>query len=469
VIAAAFPGFLVAAGVLAAIPVALHFLARRPPARTALPTARFLTEDPRTLLRFQRKPMDAALLAVRLAFALALGAAFAGLGWKPERSGAVRLVLVDAGADPAVAWADAADAVRAVDGVAPGGGSEDGAGGGTEAALVLAYGLDEGARVVDSADLEGIERGARPATAEEGLRALREAAAEGGFAQAAVTWVGRPSWHAWSPGLGLMRSQLWPGRMELRLIPVDAAGPVSAEAAADAETTPVAWLVDGAEGDALQRAIEALGGRVVRTAWTADWIFATDVDATSLLPLMDHVRRGSTLVVSGRMSGDVADLPWVVDERTSGAAHLVLPGDRGVGTPVDRLPGAPAAGARTVAIFDDATPAAAARSLADGCVVYLAADLTAPGLTTAADYPNLVRALARGCGASGSAEGPLDPPLDSPLDRGALRVLEGPDLPGTVDVASLVAAEGIPLTRWLVLLALALLGLEVAMTRERRA
>lgn len=468
-IAAASPGFLVAAGVLATIPVALHFLARRPPARAALPTARFLTEDPRTLLRFQRKPMDAALLAVRLAFALALGAAFAGLRWMPERSGAVRVVLVDAGADPAVAWADAADAVRAVDGMAPVGGSEDGAGADTEVVIVVAYGLDEGARVVDPADLDGIERGARPATAEEGLRALRKAAAVGGFAEAEVTWVGRPSWHAWSPGLGLMRSQLWPGRMELRPIPVDAAVSVSAEAAADAATTPVAWLVNGTEGNALQRAIEALGGQVIRTAGPADWIFAADVDAASLLPLMDHVRGGSTLVVSGRMSGDVADLPWVVDERTSGAAHLVLPGDRTVGSPVGRLPGAPAAGARTVAIFDDATPAAAARSLADGCVVYLAADLTAPGLATAADYPSLIRALARGCGAPGSSGGPLDLPLDKPLDRGALRVLERPDLPGMVDVASLVAAGGIPLTRWLVLLALALLGLEVAMTRERRA
>jgi hypothetical protein len=459
VIAAAFPGFLVAAGVLATIPVALHFLARRPPARAALPTARFLTEDPRTLLRFQRKPMDAALLAVRLAFALALGAAFAGLSWMPERSGAVRVVLVDAGADPAVDWADVTDAVRAVDGV----------GANTEATLVVAYGLEGGARVVDAADLDGIERGVQPATAEEGLRALREAAAEGGFSDAEVTWVGRPSWHAWSPGLGLMRSQLWPGRMELRSIPVDAAVSVSAETAADAATPSVAWLVDGIEGDALQRAIEALGGRVVRAAGTADWIFASDAAAASLDPLMDHVRGGSTLVVSGRLSGAVAtDLPWVVDARSSTAsatAHLVLPGGRVVGTPVGRLPGAPAAGARTVAVFDDATPAAAARSLGDGCVVYLAADLTAPGLATAADYPSLIRALARGCGAPGSAEGPLD----LPLDRGALQVLERPDLPATVDVASIVAAEGIPLTRWLVLLVLALLGLEVAMTRERRA
>jgi hypothetical protein len=465
VIAAAFPGFLVAAGVLATIPVALHFLARRPPARAALPTARFLTKDPRTLLRLQRRPMDAALLTVRMAFALALGAAFAGLSWLPERSGAARVVLVDAGADPAVSWAEVVDAVRGVDGVGAGAGVREGAGADMEATIVLAYGLVEGARVVDPADLDRLERGMRPATVEQGLRALREAAAESGFSEAEVTWVGRPSWHAWSPGLGLLRSHLWPGRMEPRPLAGDAAASVSAEAAADGARTPVVWLVDGTAGDALARAIEALGGRIVRTAGTADWIFVTDADAALLDPLLAHVRDGSTLVASGRVSDDVAaDLPWVVDPRSSttrATAHLLLPGDRAVGTLVGRLPGSPAAGARTIAIFDDATPAAAARSLGDGCVVYLAADLTAPELTTAADYPHLIRTLARGCGTARNAEGPVD--------LGARQAFERPDLPAAVDVASIVASEGVSLTRWLVLLALALLGLEVAATRERRA
>jgi hypothetical protein len=140
---------------------------------------------------------------------------------------------------------------------------------------------------------------------------------------------------------------------------------------------------------------------------------------------------------------------------------VLLTGDRSVGAPVARSPGAPAAGARSLAIFDDGAPAAAARSLGEGCLVYLAAPLTAPELTASASYPSLVERLATGC----------DQPshLDAPLDRGALAAIERPDLPATTDVASLAAAEGIALTRWLVLLALGLLGLEVAMTRERRA
>jgi hypothetical protein len=515
---AAFPGFLIAGAVFAAVPVALHFLARRPPARAALPTARFLTEDPRTLLRLQRTPTDPWLLVVRVVFALALGAAFAGLSWTPGRSGAARVVLVDAGADPTVPWPEAVDAVRGAGEADAGAGvegrSEAGDGG---AAIVVAYGLDEGPRVVDFDELPGLERGSRPATVEDGLRALRGLARGEGFQEAEVVWVGRPSWRAWSPGLGLIRARLWPGRVEMRPLgggnPEDGSaetrvedvsaemrgGNVSAETRADAPVTPVALLIGEAADGSIGRAVEALGGRVVGAAGEVsgaagevsgsagggtvapppDWVFAADAPSGSLGSLLDRARSGATVVLAGPLTEPRDAVPWVTSAPSglasprgtgsaaasgfapSAPARLLLPGGRAAGSPVERLPGAPAAGARTVAIFDDGAPAAAAHPLGEGCVVYLAASLTAPTLTRSAEYPRLVRMLAQGCDHRGA--------LDGPLDRGALTAIERPDLPATVDVGALIAAEGVPLTRWLVFLALALLGLEAAMTRERRA
>lgn len=473
----AFPGFLIAAGVLAAVPVMLHFLTRRPPALAALPTARFLTQDPRTRLRLQRRPTDARLLAVRMAFALALGAAFAGLTWTPDRSGTARIVLVDAGADPGADWAEVVEAARAA---VAGGGEAEGGG-----AILVAYGLDGGGRVVDLDELVELERGSRPATAEDGLRTLRDVARAQEFAEAEVAWVGRPSWRAWSPGLGLMRRQLWPGRMELR--PVSGGG--AGEGNPHSTEPSFAWVADtSAATDPLRRAISALGARVrqpgggdeipeaeagggagldVEVVGDVDWIFA-DFSRAFGSPLLDRAREGATLVAWGGLTGGDQEVPWVVGPSASRSTDaspspgvLLLAQDRSVGAPVERLPGGPAAGARILAVFDDGTPAAAARTLGEGCVVHLAAPLTAPALTTSPAYPTLVERLATGCDHPGQTH--------APLDRGALAALERPDLPARVDVASLVAAEGVSLTRWLVLIALALLGLEIAMTRERRA
>jgi len=90
----------------------------------------------------------------------------------------------------------------------------------------------------------------------------------------------------------------------------------------------------------------------------------------------------------------------------------------------------------------------------------LAANILDPAVTDSPDYPKLVEALAEGCTRVESSDGPLD--------RGALFSLERPDLPESVD-AAMLGSRGYPLTRWLVLLALMLLALEIGLTRERRA
>ena len=162
-IAAAFPGFLLAGVFFAALPILLHLLSRRPPAREPLPTARFLARDARTLLRLRRRPTDLPLLLVRVLFAITLAAAFAGITWTGQRSGAARVILLDAGADTLVNWDVARDEARRL---------ESEVNSDTEP-VILAYGLSSGHQIVSVADLEGLQRSERPASAQAGLRALR--------------------------------------------------------------------------------------------------------------------------------------------------------------------------------------------------------------------------------------------------------------------------------------------------------
>jgi len=474
--AVAAPGLLLAGGVLAAIPVVLHLLSRRPPGRVALPTARFLSEDPRTLLRLRRTPTHLPLMILRVLFALALGAAFAGLRWVPERTGSRQVILVDAGADSLVEWSSVAAAVEAaVAQVAsdpgPPGVSSSGDGEG-EPPLVIAYGLDDGPRVVTADEVPEVRRGSSPATLEEGLRALRREAAASRFAHAEVTWVGRPSWRIWSPAVGLMRPVLWPGHLRFRSVEEAGAGSLAGDWAASAspgtarEAAPRVRIAVGSESGALGRAVTALGGRVVDATdgglgSSPDWIVA-EMASEGFESWLPDVRTGATLVAFGHPTAGSPDLPWAAPRsqpRQGTAALLVLDGDRSVGGVVPRAPGFPATGSRTLLTFDDGTPAAAARDVGEGCVVFFAAALTDTALTRSPAYPELLRTLVLGCRETDFG--------DASLDRGALQVLERPDLPATVAVAAILAPEGRELTRWLLLAALGLLGLEVFLTWSR--
>lgn len=468
-ITAAAPGFLIAGGLIAALPVLLHLLSRRPPDRVALPTARFLSEDPRTLLRLRRTPSDLPLLMMRVLFALALGAAFAGLRWAPERVGSREVILVDAGADSLVEWASLTDAVEEVASVAGATGTNSAGGTATEPPLVIAYGLDDGPRVVAADELRAVPRGSRPATVEEGLRALRREAARSRFAKARVTWVGRPSWRIWSPAVALMRPALWPGGLRLQTVEGDGRRVPTRDTASSAANMPHpplrARIAVDSGSRALARAVEALGGRVMDEADNAeeaspDWIVA-EMTPEGLAPWLAQVRSGATLVGFGEPPTGSQEFPWApgpLSTRPREAALLVLDGDRTVGGVVSRVPGLPTPGARTLLTFDDGTPAAAALEVGEGCVVFVPAALDDVALTSSSAYPELLETLLLRCRDSGFGDGPLD--------QGALAALERSDLPTTVGVAAVLAPEGRELTRWLLLAALALLGLEVVLTRS---
>jgi hypothetical protein len=462
VISALFPGFLAAGLGLAAVVAALHLLARRPPEREALPTARFLSEDARTLLRLQARPTDWVLMLLRMVLVVCLGAAFAGTVWTPERRGTGHVVLLDAGAGADAGWetavALATEAVR----------EAEAAGSGTADAIVVAYGLDAGPRVVDVASLSGLQLGSTRATVEDGLRALRAAVVEDTrLSTARAEWVLAPTWGSWNPGIGLLRPALWPGSLPLRALPPGPATPGGQATAPDATppgaTQAATARVAGADAGRLEAALSALGIDLATEETgppqPGDWMFWDGPSEAEVTKLAERARAGEVVLISGELGQPVADVPWIPDGSRSGRKDgIVVAGAPRFGDGLLSLGGSPARGAAVVAVFADATPAAAAWPKGEGCMVYLAATLGDDALDRSPGYPELIRRLVEGCPVLESPEAPLDP--------GALASLQRDDLPAVVDVAGLTSTEGVPLSRfWLLLATLALVG-EIALTRQ---
>ena len=203
-----FPGFLAAGAIFAAVPVLLHLLRRIPPDLEPLPTARFLRENRRTLLRLTRRPSDTPLLLVRVLFALTLGASFAGMTWVTKRSEHARVVLVDVEAASDIGIDSLLSAVR-------GAAASDANGAATQ---IVAYAVGEDGDLRTGTDVEELADafGAPRATAIDGLRALRSTMTdEPDFDSVAVTWVMQPTWAQWTHGVGLLREALWPGAVTL--------------------------------------------------------------------------------------------------------------------------------------------------------------------------------------------------------------------------------------------------------------
>jgi hypothetical protein len=471
VISALYPGFLAAGVVFATVPVVLHLLARRPPHRRPLPTARFLRREERTLLRPSRRPSDLLLLAVRVLFALVLGACFAGLAWTADRAGTERIVLVDTEAAADLGM----DALAVIAREATADADRSGV-----ATKVIGYAASEHGDIVTSADLSELVHavGEPMATAADGLRVLRSAAIATAFDSAEVVWVARPTWHQWTEGVGLLREALWPGALQLQ-----ATGLGTARVAPDAPRAPVsAELLGFPEDTGLRRALIALGARLLTgetgTPEDASWIFAENPPADMVGMLVEKARAGATVILSGALpneiSADGEEVPWEVgaDTRSGGDAEaqgtsgrdgegaILRLGARPLGTAVQPEAGGPSSKARVIAVFEDTRPAAAARAAGAGCIVYFAASLQDAQLSREAGFPDLVGELARGCGSK------ADPTL--PLDRGGIWALTRPDLPQRVELADLDTSQGTPLAPGLLLLALALLGAEVLLTREKQ-
>ena len=114
------PGFLWAAGLVAAGIVALHFIVTRQPRASILPTARFVPDSAATATVRDRRPSDLLLMLLRVLVVLTAGAALAKPVMKPTRRVDARIFLLD-GSRSVANVGEAADSVkklyRAGDGV----------------------------------------------------------------------------------------------------------------------------------------------------------------------------------------------------------------------------------------------------------------------------------------------------------------------------------------------------------------
>jgi len=90
-----FPGFLVAAGLVSAAVVVLHFLVTQQPRSEDLPTVRFVPDVPARSTSVAIKPSDLLLLLVRVLTIMAIGAAFAQPQLKPKHQRVSRIVMAD--------------------------------------------------------------------------------------------------------------------------------------------------------------------------------------------------------------------------------------------------------------------------------------------------------------------------------------------------------------------------------------
>ncbi|HEX8672582.1 MAG TPA: BatA domain-containing protein, partial [Longimicrobium sp.] len=220
------PLFLVAGGLAALVPLALHLIRRRPPTRSPLPTARFLSEDARSSIRVSR-PTDRLLMALRMLLLLLAGAAFARPSWIPAPRGTREVVLLDRSAAmrDSDAWRRAVEQARrtllAPDGTARG-----------DLILFDTSAVHLPQRRLTAATFDSLAAAgpsAHPTSYAVALRAIDPAArALRGADSVRVTMLSALRWGGWRPGMAALRQAAWPGAIRLS----DLSSPTSPAAAA---------------------------------------------------------------------------------------------------------------------------------------------------------------------------------------------------------------------------------------------
>lgn len=453
----AAPGFLLAGLLATLVPLALHLIRRRPPQRAALPTARFLSEDPRNAIRVSR-PTDVPLLLLRMLLLALLGAALARPSWIPAREGTANVALLDRGAASAAEWPRAVEtARRAVTGPD-----------GEPAGELLLF--DTAAVHVPRAELtmayweklasDGPGRGRSDLAA--GLRAV-PLAARGlrGADSVVVRLISAFPRSGWSAGLAPLRRAAWPGSLDLVPLRIgtdstsaDSGGSARGAAVVTASGGRYAAAALGALGYATRMVVPMSASPIPEPV-----IVVLDVPAAGL---MDRARAGATVVfAAGAVDGD-RDLPWTGSAAaSSGGGTLWFGPELRIGGAAGRAGGAPASDARVVAAWDDGRPAAAARRIGRGCLVVAGTALEGGELPFQAEYPAMLGRLARGCDDA-------SPTRERPLDSGALSLLRGTG-PRTVAANRLGAAGGgFAFGRWLLAAAILAALLETLLAYRRR-
>lgn len=437
----AAPAFLLAGALAALVPLALHLVRRRPPVRAPLPTARFLSVDPRNAVRVSR-PTDLPLLLLRMAMLVLLGLGLARPSWVPAPAGTAPVVLLDRSMTGDAWRAAVAEARGALLG-------PDGAGRGS---LAL---FDSAGTVVPAARLTPAlfdSLAALPPSASAdlaaGLRAIRPAVAALPRADSVrVRLVSAFTDAGWSPGLGAVRSAAWPGAIDLARV-----GGASSVDSLPSAPSRSALVVARQGGGFVAAALGAMGYDVARTTAGLDRppdvvVFAGETPDERVLT--ERAAEGSTVVVrSSGPEGDAGGEMWFGEglRLTDAGARIDAPAE---------------AGARLLAAWEDGGAAATARAVGGGCVVEVRTALEGGDLPFQAAYPAAIDRLARGC------EGTV---ADArPLDAGALALLAGGG-PAAVAAASLdPERDGTGFGRWILLAALVVAGVETWMAYRRRA
>ncbi len=467
------PAFLLAGALAMAVPLALHLIRRRPPLRAPLPTARFLTEDPRNAVRVSR-PTDLRLLVLRMLLLLLFGLALARPAWVPAPEGTSTLVLLDRGsAMRGDGWRAALSEARR---------SLIGADGEARGELVM---FDTAAERVprnritpalfDSLLAAGASN--HPADYAAALRAIPASARElRGADSVRVRMISALADGGWTPGLAPLRRAAWPGTLDLARVPLPRADSARALALAGDAPARGALTLSARGGGFASAALGAAGlegGRADPGAPLATdaavYLLLDAPSGSTAAQLLERARAGATLIVTPAAATDAirAALPWTggfaVARNSAGGAMWFGPELELAGAAGRVETGRPADGARVAAAWEDGRPAAIAKPLGSGCIVFVGAELEGGELPYQAEYPAALARLARACASDVSLAADA-----RPLDPGALALLRGRG-PASVPASAVGASEaGIGLGRWVLGAAILIALVETWLAYRRR-
>ncbi len=439
------PLFLLAGALAALIPLALHLIRRRPPTRSPLPTARFLSEDARSSIRVSR-PTDRLLMALRILLLLLAGAALARPSWAPAPRGTREVVLLDRGAAmrDSDAWRRGVEEARrtliARDGSARG-----------DLVVFDTSAVHLPQRRLTGATFDSLAAAgptANPASYAAALRAI-DPAVRGprGADSVRVTMLSALRRGGWRPGMAALRQAAWPGA--IRLPNVASSSPLDGAPISQAETRQSAAVIaSGGAGRFVVPALEATGW----TARAVDRLPAVPSDARLIVAIRPAgdlralAQAGATVVLD--LGGAGSSMPRWLPVQGSATRQRSDAGDLWFG-PDLQLPGAtvradirPKRGATVLAAWDDGRPAVVAARLGKGCVVFAGTRLEDGALPLSPSFPRALERMARACDGARTADAMM------PLDAGARAILAGRGA-AVVNAAADGGAGAVAFGRWL--------------------
>lgn len=429
-----FPGFLLAAGAIAVGAVFLHFIVTREPDQLELPTARFAPQRVIQARARQFEPRDLLLLAIRVTLVLAVGAALAGPVIAPPRRDVSRIVMLDrsrALANPAEAADSAGALLRAGD------------------RLVL---FDSSATLIERATADTLDRLTRssvPGRISSALiAALRTASRIRDRADSIELVLVSPlAGEEMDVATDSIRA-LWPAGIRLvplRSRPLAAPPLVTLESKPD---DPLGVALPPGAGTSAAGAVRVLR----RPTGPTDSAWASQV--------------GRVLVV---WPADSASPPGWTARRPDTAGAVMAAGAVVVAPFLRRsvragvVSGSSASGPDlVVARWVDGEPAAVESRLGEGCIRTVTIPVPVAGdLVLDPRFGKLVRALLQPCGGATDFR---------PIETAVRRRLAGTPQRLRAAAGGLASAERMdpPWSKWLLMVALLLLGLE-ALARRRAA